>query len=88
MTLEMRTVSQSDFVDLASNSLTILDIRPRHFRAAANLSDNIALGIRAPDALHLAVAVDNGATLCTLDKKLAAGAAALGAKVNLLSPAP
>jgi len=36
------------------------------------------------DALHLAIAGDKGATLCTLDRRLAEGGLALG--VNTLMP--
>lgn len=59
-------------------------IKPAHFIAAARLADNAALALRAPDALHLAIAMEIGAALCTLDKKLADAAAAVGAKVSLL----
>ena len=43
------------------------------------------LGVVATwNALHLAIAVDQGATLCTLDRRLAEAGQALGLKVELL----
>ena len=84
LTPEMRAVSQSDFLALKSHSLTMTAIKPAHFIAAARLADNVALALRAPDALHLAIAIAIDATLCTLDKKLADAAAAVGAEVSLL----
>jgi predicted nucleic acid-binding protein len=81
MTPEMRAVSLSDFAFLRKYTLTMIAIKQSHFLAAAKLADNFALGLRAADALHLAVAMDAGATLCTLDRKLADAASAVGAKV-------
>ena len=51
----------------------------RHFREATRLIDEGALSLRAADALHLAVAMDCGAILCTLDQRFAAAAQAVGA---------
>jgi predicted nucleic acid-binding protein len=36
------------------------------------------LGLRAGDALHLAVCAEHGATLCTLDQRLAEAAPSVG----------
>jgi uncharacterized protein len=83
MSPEMRAVSLSDFAFLRKYSLTMISIRQSHFLAAAKLADNAALGLRAADALHLAVALDFGATLFTLDRKLAEAASAVGARVSI-----
>ena len=40
-----------------------------------------ALGLRAPDALHLAIALREGAQLLTFDARMARGAAAVGIPV-------
>ena len=40
--------------------------------------------MRAGDALHLAICADHGATLCTLDRRLAEAGPALGVKATLL----
>jgi predicted nucleic acid-binding protein len=42
------------------------------------------LGLRAGDALHLAVCAERGATLCTLDRCLSDAGSALGVKIMLL----
>lgn len=72
------------FHRLCADSLTILTVEPAQFRSAALFADQYALGIRAGDALHLAVAGDRGATLCTLDQRLADAGAALGVSTLML----
>lgn len=64
--------------------LTLVEVRSEHFRRAAEIADIHQLGIRAGDALHLAVAKDYGCPLCTFDRKLARGAEQLGYAVELL----
>jgi uncharacterized protein len=51
---------------------------------ARGLSISPGLGRRADDALHVAVAAEPGATLCTLDKRLADAAVALGANSEMV----
>ena len=53
-------------------------------RTAARFADRHELGLRVGDALHLAVCADHGATLCTLDRRLAEAAPALGVRTTLL----
>ena len=72
------------FTRLAAESLVVAPISSGHFRIAARFADQYALGLRAGDALHLAIAVDQGATLCTLDRRLAEAGQALGLKLELL----
>jgi predicted nucleic acid-binding protein len=62
----------------------MLPVERRHFEMAARFCDNHRLGLRAPDALHLAVSMDNDARLCTLDKHLAEAGAMIGAGVLLI----
>jgi uncharacterized protein len=57
----------------------------RHFRAAARFADQQALGLRAGDTLHLAIALEHGATVHTLDQRLAEAGPALGAPAQLLA---
>nr|QQZ51955.1 PIN domain-containing protein [Phenylobacterium glaciei] len=64
--------------------MLIAPVSAAHFKTAARFADQYALGLRAGDALHLAIAVDQGATLCTLDRRLAEAGQALGLKVELL----
>ena len=54
------------------------------FRTAARFVDQYALGLRAGDALHLAICADHGVTLCTLDRRLSETGPALGGKTTLL----
>ncbi len=52
--------------------------------AAARFAEQYALGLRAGNALHVAVASDRGARICTLDKRLAEVALALGVDAVLV----
>ena len=65
------------FSMMLGQSLEVLPVVSGHFVTAARFSDQYSLGLRAADALHLAVAADRGATLYTLDKRLVAAANAL-----------
>lgn len=69
---------------LVAESFNILAITSALFRSAAQIANQYPLGIRGGDALHLAVALEHNATLCTLDKKLAEGGKAMGARTMLL----
>lgn len=66
------------------DSFAISPVLRRHFRVAARFADQYGLGLRAGDALHLAICADQIATLCTLDRRLAAPGSALGVKTMLL----
>lgn len=68
------------FARLAGESFVTLPITGQHFRAAARLADQHEPGLRAGDALHLAVCADHGATLCTLDRRLGEAGPVLGIK--------
>lgn len=59
-------------------ALTLLPISDFHFRRTARLCDQHELGLRAPDALHLAVCELGDHTLCTFDKTLAHAAEHVG----------
>jgi predicted nucleic acid-binding protein len=72
------------FARLRADSFTILPVSGRQFRAAARFADQFALGLRAGDALHLALCADQGATLCTLDRRFGEAGPALGVKTLLL----
>jgi len=63
-----------------------LPVESDDFRTAALFCDQHALGLRAGDALHLAIAARHGAELCTLDRQLAQGKDAMvtGAELRLL----
>jgi uncharacterized protein len=63
----------------------VLEIQTRDYENAASIADRYDLGVRAGDALHLAVALGNDCTLVTLDRQLAEGARALGDAVELIA---
>ena len=66
------------FARLAIDSFTVVPVSRLQFRLAARFADQYALGLRAGDALHLAICADQGMTLCTLDRRLCEAGSALG----------
>lgn len=65
-------------------SLQFVNITQDHFTAAAKFADESANGLRAGDALHLAIVSVLGLTLCTFDRKFIASARAL--RIETLLP--
>lgn len=63
----------------------MLPVTGGHFRAAAKFVDQHTLGLRAGDALHLATAADYGATVYTLDQRLAGAGPMLAIPTRLLT---
>ena len=59
-----------------------LDIQSSDIRLAHIFVRRFDLGLRAPDALHLAICRRAGHKLLTLDRHLAAAAKALGVRVE------
>jgi predicted nucleic acid-binding protein len=72
------------FTRLCDDNLQVVPVTRMQFRMAARFADQYALGLRAGDALHLAVCADQGATICTLDRRLCEAALALGISAALL----
>lgn len=85
ITLDERAAALAVFNRLIAGNLSILPIKAGHFREAANFVDQHGLGLRASDALHLAVTAEHGATLITLDRRLANAGPALGISTRLLA---
>jgi predicted nucleic acid-binding protein len=83
--LEHRAAALATFNKLVAESFTVLPVIGGQFRAAAKFADQHVLGLRAGDALHLAVASDHGATVYTLDQRLAEAGPALGVPTHLLA---
>jgi predicted nucleic acid-binding protein len=75
---EHRASALTQFHRLIHESLSIIPIAASHFRSAASFVDQHELGLRAADALHLAIAADHGVSIRTLDQKLAKACIALG----------
>ena len=73
------------FNKLVAESFILLPVTGGHFRTAAKFADQHTLALRAGDALHLATASEHGATVHTLDKKLAEAGPVLGVPTQLLT---
>lgn len=84
ITLEQRGAALAMFNELVSESLTVLPVTSENFRSAARLVDQHKVGLRAGDALHVAVAAEHGAALHTFDRRLAESGPALGVPTKLL----
>jgi len=82
--MALRASALALFNRMVAESFTILSVTPGHFRVAAKFVDHHALGLRAGDALHLAIVAEHGAVLCTLDHKLAGIGPDLGVPTQLL----
>lgn len=79
-----RVQALSGYRQLLQSSLIAVPVAAEQFHAAAQFADQFALGLRAGDALHLAVAFEQGATLCTLDRRLAGAGPRLGVQTLLV----
>ena len=85
LSLEQRAQALMMFNKLIAESFTVVPVTGGQFRTAAKFVDQHTLGLRAGDALHLATASKHGATVHTLDQRLAAAGPALGVPVQLLT---
>jgi len=72
------------FARLRTDSLVVLSVTRDHFITAGQFAEQFSLGLRAADALHVAITAGHGATLCTLDRRLAEAARALGVSTALV----
>ncbi|PDS81108.1 type II toxin-antitoxin system VapC family toxin [Rhizobium sp. L43] len=72
------------FRELCSTTFELLSISRAHFIDAARMTDQFGIGLRAGNALHLAIAISSDATLITLDKGLAKACGIVGARHRLL----
>jgi predicted nucleic acid-binding protein len=84
LTLELRAAAQAGWQQVHVASFPTLAVTPDHFEAAARFADRHELGLRAGDALHLAIAASCGHTIVTLDERMAAVAPQLGIPVATL----
>ncbi len=71
------------FATMKAAKFKLLEVGNSHFDAAAQFTDTLH-GLRAGDALHLAIVSKAGATLCTLDKKFVDCCASSSVKVKLI----
>lgn len=73
-----RTIVEESWKQLLDDSLIIESVTAPDFAMAARFCATPALGLRAPDALHLAVAAAGHHRLMTFDRRMADAASALG----------
>ncbi len=81
---DTRLASLRLFDEMQDVVFDVVEIERADFEEAARLCDDVDLGLKAPDALHVAVAVRLGVALATLDRKMAKAAGLLG--LEALSP--
>lgn len=84
ITMEERTISQREFNKLITQSFIRLTIEENHFARAAEFARRSRTGLRAGDALHLAIAASQDAAIATLDIGMARAAEGLGLRVSLI----
>ena len=84
LTIDHRAMILSTFNRLVSETFVTIGITGGQFRMAARFVERHQLGLRAGDALHLAVASEHGSTVCTLDRLLAAAGPEIGVPTSLL----
>jgi len=78
ISLPERATALTAFNRLVEETFVTWPAASTQFRAAARYADQQNLGLRGGDALHLAIAAERGATLGTLDRRLADAGKALG----------
>ena len=72
------------FARLCERSLNVLPVERDDFRTAAQLANQHETGLRAADALHLAVAANHGLRVQSLDEGLVKAASQLGVSARLI----
>ncbi|MDP3411393.1 type II toxin-antitoxin system VapC family toxin [Bosea sp. (in: a-proteobacteria)] len=80
----LREEAQFQFDSLLDGEFDVLPVTREEFRVAASLAGRSLQGLRAGDALHLAIAKTNTLMLCTRDIKLAAAGIDLGCSMQLI----
>lgn len=84
LTARERALVLGAFTTLRESSLSTLPVSTMDYRIAAHFADQHASGLRAGDALHLAIAYNHGLELCSLDTTLAKASNPLGVTAHLL----
>lgn len=79
-----RAAALAAFNRMIANSVAILPVASAHFRTAAAFAGHHTLSLKASDALHLAIAADNGGAIVTLDHRLADAGPPLGVMTQLI----
>jgi uncharacterized protein len=76
--IESRAEIMATWAELQIEIFVSVPVAGNHFDVAARFADQHDLGLRAGDALHLAIASSAGYRLATLDKIMAEAAPKLG----------
>ena len=84
LTLEERASALAVWRRLRDESFEIEPVAPSHFEMAAHFADQHEIGLRAADALHLAIASARGLVLATLDAPFSKAGSRLGVATLLL----
>jgi predicted nucleic acid-binding protein len=84
LSLELRSEASLMWRQLHRSGFPTLAVTPDHFESAARMAGQPDLGLRAGDALHVAIARESAYTLVTLDKRMAEAALQIGVPVELL----
>ncbi len=85
---EGRAQAWSNLQQLMAADLTVLPVSRQAFQVAAEMAGGASLGLRAGDALHLAVAGEFGARVVTRDVGQAQAARSMGRPAHLLRTEP
>lgn len=72
------------FNRLVSRSLVTLPVTASDYQNAARLCDRTELGLRAGDSLHIAIAVNAGLPIATLDKTMETACGAITHPVTVI----
>jgi len=81
---DARRVAERFLGHVKEGAYRYLPLEVIHYKVASQWLRRFDLPLRAPDALHLAVASQGGIPIVTLDRQMARAAEALGVEVRLL----
>ena len=84
ISVEERAKALSVWQNMKSDIFRVVAVVPADFETASRFLDQVELGLRAGDALHLAIAASNKLVLVTFDNRMAAAAAYYGIVVDPL----
>jgi predicted nucleic acid-binding protein len=85
---EAQESALAKFGDLIGGEFDCLPLSREHFRLAATFANRSLVGLRAGDALHLAIAATHSIKLCTRDRRLAEAGTGLGVLTEYVSSLP
>jgi len=82
--MEDRVTAWNNWRRFRQDNLAEISVVPDHFETAARFLDRPDLGLRAGDALHIAIAESGGLHLITFDMQMADAALQLGVPIERL----